>query len=121
MTQRALVVFLGRDLVDGARWWSRLLKPGFVHCFFLLQERNWIKIEGRRGSVKLTQLGQEPIDVIASHYREQGATVIETAVSTEAVRLPFVARNCVGLVKAMLGVRSFSLTPWQLYKHLRGH
>lgn len=118
MTQKAVVVFLGSELVEGASWWSRLLKPGFIHCFVLLQDMHWVKIEGRHGAVRVTQLGEHQSGNVVSHYRAQGAIVVETIVYAKSVRAPFVARTCVGLVKAMLGIKSFSLTPWQLYKHL---
>lgn len=118
MTQRAVVVFLGRDLVDGLPSFLFWLKPGFVHCFVLLKSRSgWVKVETRYGVVRVTQLGE--FDDVVAHYRDQGATVVDTTVTGEASLSPFVVRTCVGLVKSMLGIRSFSLTPWQLYKHLR--
>lgn len=116
MTQRAVVVFLGRGLVDGSAWWSRLLKPGFVHCFVLIESSGWVKIETRYGAVKVAQLGE--FDDICAHYRDQGAVVVDTVVSGKSVLSPCVVRTCVGLVKAMLGIRSLSATPWQLYKYL---
>jgi len=117
MTQRAVVVFLGRELVDSAAWWGRLLNPGFVHCFVLLQTSiGWIKLETRYGVVKVTQLDE--FDDIVSHYSNQGATVVDTTVYAQSALSPFVVRTCVGMVKAMLGIKSFGLTPWQLYKYL---
>lgn len=116
MSQRAVVVFLGHDLFDGHVWWARWLKNGFVHCFVLVESNGWIKIEYQYGAVKVTQLG-EFADIVA-HYRDQGAIVVSTMVSTDPIRSPVLVRTCVGLVKEILGVKSFSLTPWQLFNCL---
>lgn len=118
MTQRAVVVFVGRELVDGPPWWSFILKPGFLHCFVLIESRGWVKVELRYGSVRITQLGE--FDDIVGNYESQGATVVDTVVTEQSANLPMIIRSCVGLIKVMAGIRSFSFTPWQLYKHLTG-
>lgn len=117
MSRRAVVVFLGTELVDGPAWYARWLKPGFVHCFMLIHSRGrwWIKVEGKFGMpcVSCVELSN-----VASHYRQQGATVVETTVSHEKALSLLVARTCVGLIKAFLGIRSMAVTPFGLYKHI---
>lgn len=57
---------------------------------------------------------------IAAFWREAGYTVVET-VQGPPLRSPFVAVNCVGLVKAALCIHApFAVTPHQLYRHLIG-
>lgn len=117
MRTRAIVVFLGKELVGGAAWYTRFLKAGFVHCFVLIDSHGkWVKLEGRNGRMEVTYLGMflEPI----SHYRNQGAVVVETVTSEKPIKAPLVARTCVGLIKAVLGSGSWAITPRQLYKHL---
>lgn len=109
----ALVVFLGMELVDRPAWWARFLKPGFVHCFVLVESNGqWIKVEGQNGGVRIVLAGL----IDADHYRRQGAIVVEAMVMETAALLT--ERTCVGLCKAVLGIRSWALTPWQLYQHL---
>ena len=111
---KAVVVFLGQKSVDDPAWYARWLKTGFVHCFILVEsEGYWIKLEGTNGIVHVSLAS--PFN---DHYRDQWATVIETPVADGPIRCPLVARTCVGLIKSVLGIRAFALTPWQLYKYL---
>lgn len=117
MSQRAIVVFLGIDLVDDPAWYARWLKPGFIHCFVLIAtDGKWIKLEGKSGALSISILGW--INDVEWHYRRQGAVTVKTTVQLNALRSPFVARTCVGLIKSVLGIRSFAVTPWQLYQNL---
>ena len=56
---------------------------------------------------------------IIKWYESQGneVFVIETD-GPAKVQLPFIMNNCVGLVKAVLGLSSWALTPRQLRKHI---
>lgn len=114
----SIVVFIGSDLIEGGSWYGRFLKEGFVHCFVLIQSNEkWIKIDGHRGKMIVKYIGN--VSDLESHYRNQGATVVNTIVRDRPLLSPMVARNCVGLIKCILGIRSFAFTPWQLYKHLK--
>lgn len=121
MNQRAIVVFVGSELVDGASWYARFLEPGFVHCFVLIESSDrWIKLEGSYGVLRVTQLDLN--DDVHEHYMRyvsEGATLVKTDVSSMALISPFMARTCVGVIKSALGLRSLAVTPFQLYKHLR--
>ena len=111
---KAVVVFLGQKSVDDPAWYARWLKTGFVHCFVLVESEGlWIKIEATRGRVQLTILD----DVTASHYRDQGAVAVETAVQLHG-GFPFAIKSCVGFTKAVMGLKSWAVTPFGLYKYL---
>jgi hypothetical protein len=115
---RALVVF--HDNIDGAHPLSRFMKPGFWHCFACVENDGiWLRIDGEKGVPKVAYVTQSDGFDLAEFYREQGCTVIETKQRQEPVPSPFILRNCVGMVKAMLCIRSCAVTPWQLYRHLR--
>lgn len=113
---RALVVFH-----DGVRHpLGMLMKTGFSHCFVCIEENGlWIQVDGRDGVPLVHYLAQSDGFDLASFYRDKGFTVVETEQGSSAVLSPLVLRNCVGLVKAVLCIRSFAVTPWQLYRHLR--
>lgn len=108
---RALVVFR-----DGSHPLSWLLKKGFQHCFVCIDSNGlWIQVEGSEVPV-IKYLTTSDFD-LASHLRGMGFTVVETY-QGRSVTFPFAARNCVGLVKTILCITSWSLTPYGLYKYL---
>ncbi len=112
---RCLAVFHG----DGHGFLARFLKPGFRHCFVAVLNKNcWVVIDGRNGVPDIDVFAQADYD-LATFFRGQGFTVIETVQRGQAPRSPFAVANCVGLVKAILCVRSAAITPHGLYKHLR--
>lgn len=113
---KAVVVFRA----EGDRWFSRFLKPGYRHVFCLIDEGDfWVLIDGLVG-VPVIQAAAESAFDVAGWYRGQGFTVIETEKRDTAPRLPFVAANCVGMVKVALGIRApFAVTPHQLYRALK--
>lgn len=95
------------------------MRKGFWHCFVCL-ERNglWLKVDGERGVPVVEYLTQSDGFDLAAYFREQGCVVIETEQRQEAVFTPLILRNCVGMVKAILCIRSFAVTPRGLYRHL---
>jgi len=108
---RALVVFHGASNHPLA-W---LLKPGFKHVFTVIQsEYYWTLIDGRAG-VPVVEFVAHSDCELAEFYREQGYTVVETYQRDKPLRAPYLTNNCVGLAKAVLCIRSFALTPYQLY------
>lgn len=89
-------------------WWMRWLKDGFSHCFVIRADGNkWLKYESGHGVTRIDSV---------NHY----ATLIENGiiVKIQAVeRKRWVSLNtCVGFTKLITGIRSWSLTPYQLFK-----
>ena len=113
---RAIVVF-----GDGERqhWLAWLLKPGFRHCFVCLEDNDlWLQVDGAEGVPIIKYLTTSDFD-LTMFYRDQGMTVVETYQRIKPVIWPLMLRNCVGLVKTVLCIRSMSLTPYSLYKRLK--
>ncbi len=114
---RALVVFHDH----GCHPLDRFLKPGFKHCFVVVDaEGYWVRLDG---------VGVYPVvDVVcgsdfdlATFYREEGYTVVKTRQQQPGL-WPFVTTNCVGLVSAVLCRRSlFVFTPYGLYRSIVRH
>ena len=110
----ALVVFTDAD----GHPLCRFLHPGFRHCFVcLLSNRLWLLVDGVNGIPVVRYLTTEDFD-LAGFWRDQGFVVVETYQRSMPVTAPLTWRNCVGLVKSVLSIRSWSLTPYSLYKHL---
>jgi hypothetical protein len=115
---RALVVFSGRaDL-----WWLRLLRPGFRHCFVLLELGGaWVCVNplAHRTSVEIWPISAAT-DLPAWLREQEGLTVVETFVHIPPRRAcPAGIFSCVGAVKRILGLHCrWVLTPGQLFDHL---
>lgn len=112
---KALVVFHNH----GCHILDPLLKPGFRHVFCALESGDcWIMIDSRVGVMVIEAVAPAGYD-LATFYRAEGFTVIETNQRSKPLLAPLVASNCVGCVKTVLGIRCAAVTPWRLYKHLR--
>ncbi len=112
---RALVVFHNH----GCHILDPLLKPGFRHVFCALETGDcWISVDSRAGVMVIEAVAPAGYD-LATFYRAEGFTVIETTQRSTPLRAPLVVSNCVGCVKTILGIRCAAVTPWRLYKHLR--
>ncbi len=112
---RALIVFHG----EGTRWWARLLKPGFRHCFAAVESGGlWILFDPRRGLVELRALTSADFD-LAAFYRDKGYTVAEHTQGTRPSRAPLMPATCVGATKRLLAIRApLALTPWRLWRRV---
>jgi hypothetical protein len=113
---RCLVVFHDH----GEHCLKALLKPGFRHCFVAVQSDGyWIEIDARDGLPAVKVQCAADYD-LAGFYRDNGGfSVIETCQSARPPVGPLSAANCVGMAKAILGLRApLALTPYQLYRRL---
>ena len=106
---------------SGGHWLDFLLKTDFKHVFCAIPSEKgyWIMIDGREGLPVFEVVAGTDFD-LAEFYRDEGFTVVEVT-KRQALNVPLVLSNCVGMVKASLGIRALGvITPYQLYKHLRG-
>lgn len=115
---RALVVFSGKADLR----WLRLLRPGFRHCFVLLElGGTWVCVNplAHRTSVELWSL-DPATDLPTWLGAQEGLTVVETVVRRPPRRpSPIGLYSCVEAVKRVLGLQErWVLTPGQLYGHL---
>lgn len=114
---KILVVFHAH----GCHVLSRFLKPGFSHVFVAVRDGDyWVSLDMRAGVPAVEVAAPGDFD-LATFYRAEGFTVIETWQREDPPRGPFAIANCVGHAKAILCIRSFAITPYSLYKHLRRH
>ncbi|GAA0603553.1 hypothetical protein [Caenispirillum bisanense] len=115
----ALVVFTDHTDLP----WLRLLRPGFRHCFAVVQANGaWVIVDPLSHCTTLQVVpelaGWQP----QAWFRHHGLTVVTTEVRQPPHRLaPWRPYTCVEAVKRLLGLRLPGVfTPWQLYRALQG-
>lgn len=117
--QKIWVVFTGKtDIV-----WLHFLKPGFRHCYALLNDgKKWMSIDPLSSYTDIQIYHHiAPSFDLPSWLSNQGHKVIQSRISKSKIKsMPPMIFTCVEAVKRILGVRNFKiLTPWQLYKYLK--
>ncbi|TCS61696.1 hypothetical protein EDD55_107105 [Varunaivibrio sulfuroxidans] len=116
---RALVVFGG----DTALPWLRMLKPGFRHCFVLVERAGgWVVVNPLSHQTELAWLERREAGDLANAYRRHGFRVVPYAViAAPPTAAPWRPYTCVEAVKRVLGIHHrWVWTPWALYRHIRG-
>lgn len=111
----AVVVFSG----EGNHPLAPLLRPGFRHCFVTVRDGGvWTLVDPANGMPRLRLLGLEGFDP-AGFYRDMGLTAVETTRADRPPCWPLTVTNCVGMVKAVIGLRApLVVTPYALYRRL---
>ncbi len=103
---------------EDARW-QWLLKPGFRHCFCVMDDGRFRIIYDARDGKPFTQAHTNTLEDLTSHYRSHGYTVVETRMGDKPLTAPLAVATCVGLVKCMCAIKApFVYSPHQLYKYL---
>lgn len=114
---RAWVVFSGKTDLR----FLRILKPGFRHCFVLLNDGNcWVSVDPMSHYTEVL-VHQVSSDFDLPRWLERrGHKVVAAPVNHSAkTPAPFGIFSCVEAVKRVLGIHAFAvITPWQLYRHL---
>ena len=108
---------------EGVHWAAPMLKQGFRHvAVAVLNGGYWIGIDPVMGTPDIRVIAGPDHD-LAGQYRSEGFTVVETDIRKNAGPFPFALANCVGAVKAILGLNAPLIwTPFGLFKHLtKGH
>ena len=101
-----------------------ILKKGFEHCFICVSDGTyWIELNIVKNVYTVRVIAEKDFN-LADFYRDLGYTVISTK---QRVARPsrlnifygsLMVANCVGLVKSILSINTFSWTPYSLYREL---
>jgi len=113
----ALVVFSG----ETEFWWLKVLRPGFRHCFMVLEmDGQWVVYDPLSHQTKIALLPANRQIDLKAWYEDRGCTAIACATSAAPLKMaPFFLFTCVEAVKRVLGLHDRGIfTPWQLYKRL---
>lgn len=117
-TCRLWLVFFSDPV--GTHWWARFFKRGYRHvsaaCWYDLEQR-WVYFNPARNGINIQLFSGE-------QGWELFGQLMTTSTIALRVRSEFDRRNtpaawyCVGAIKALLGIRSRALSPFQLRDHL---
>jgi len=117
--QNAWVVFSGQTDIS----WLRFLKPGFRHCYVLLNDgERWTSIDPLSHVTEVSVHHHVPADFDLPGWLEsRGNRVVKAPMRRDITKAaPFMLFTCVEAVKRVIGVHSRGIvTPWQLYRHLK--
>jgi hypothetical protein len=115
--QEAWVVFSGQADLP----WLKMLKPGFRHCFVLLNDgKHWVSLD------PLSNYTDVMVHAVPADFNfplwlaDRGHKVMPTKLNRDKKPAPWMVFTCVEAVKRVLGIHKRTiLTPWQLYRHLQ--
>lgn len=116
--QRAWVVFSGQTEIR----WLRFLKPGFRHCYVLLNDgKCWLSFDPLSPFTDIMVHHHVPVDFdLPAWLRGRDHKIIEASLARgQKKAAPVMFFTCVEAVKRVIGIhKRLILTPWQLYRHL---
>lgn len=116
--QNAWVVFSGKADLP----WLKILKPGFRHCFILLNDgRFWSSLDPMLNYMDMCTYYHVSADFdLPSWLEKQDLRVVPARMDrTKKKPAPWALFSCVEAVKRILGIHArLVFTPWQLYRHL---
>jgi len=103
-------------------FWLRFLKPGFRHCFVLLElDTGWVMLDALSHWIHVATLPPASSDDVAAWYREHGyRTVTLRCLPPPCSAAPWAPFTCVETVKRALGIHRAGIwTPHQLWRFLQ--
>ncbi len=113
----ALVVFSGQADLK----WLKILKPGFRHCFVVIENRGrWILLNPLSHKTEIAVLEGVTGKELINCYRDQGLRVVPWLLGPVRQKpAPWGLYTCVEAVKRILGIHAHRIiTPLNLYKFL---
>lgn len=114
----AIVVFGDQTTVS----WLRILKPGFRHCFVLLEfEEGWVMLDSLAHWFHIAILPAVSVDELSAWYASRNYRVIVVQYTQPPKKpAPWAPFTCVETVKRALGIRRpWVWTPHQLWLFLK--
>lgn len=115
--QKAWVVFSG----ESELFWLRWLKPGFRHCFLLLNDGQcWVSYDPMSHKTEILVHHMPGFFNLPEWLENRGHIVVQTELEQAPQRsAPIALFSCVEAIKRALGIHNiFIFTPWQLYRYL---
>ena len=109
------LVFFG---TDNTHWMAPRLHAVHKHVWCAIRDPNgyWVETEVSVGGIVQRVVG--PDYDLATHYGPEIEVWAMQATPEDRQLMPSILNSCVGVTKSLLGIRHWSLTPYQMRKHL---
>ncbi len=118
LSQNAWVIFSGETDLP----WLKFLKPGFRHCFVLMNDgERWMSIDPLSPYTEVQIYHHlNPSFDLPSWLESRGYKICKASINREQKKAaPPMMFTCVEAIKRLLGIhKRFVVTPWQLYQCL---
>nr|DAS10157.1 MAG TPA: hypothetical protein [Caudoviricetes sp.] len=104
-------------------WWLKIFKPGFRHCYVILEFGNefWLELNPFSNRLVVRIYPHYADSDYISYLKENyPVTILEVEIDNVPLKCaPLSAFTCVEFVKRMLGIHDvLVLSPYQLYKKI---
>lgn len=107
-------------------WWLQGLKPGFRHCYLLLEQstevcRWWLEVNPMSNQIMIfKRVSKLDIDYISYLEREGNCLVLPINFANPIAKCaPLGVFSCVEFMKRILGIHNILIiTPYQLYNYI---
>ena len=110
---------------DASYFVRHFLKSDYQHVYILYKDGGkWIELNPRNHALEAFILPYDPkkVDVPALIHKDHGHPFLRLKIEQRGRKQPnlniFRTIHCVNVVKYILGIRVWALTPYQLYKRL---
>jgi hypothetical protein len=104
----------------GRQWWKPLLRPGYRHVcaasYFADMER-WLYIDPTYRGLEIEMWKPEEFGARLEQMARDSTLILRVPSATDRT-MPPLSWFCVGAVKALLGLPTVAVTPWQLSRQL---
>lgn len=119
IAQNAWVVFSGETDIP----WLKILKPGFRHCFVLINDgERWMSIDPLSSYTEVLMYHHITSSFdLPDWLKSRGYKVMKTEITRDRKKAaPMMVFSCVEAIKRLLGIHArFIMTPHQLYRFLK--
>lgn len=112
---RLWLVFFGTD-PKHATWWSRWLKPGFEHvsaCAWYADQDRWVYYNPTRTGTVVLLYRDSEFGPRFTQMLNSAEVVLRVRGTHRRDTTPF-GWWCTGAIKALVGVKTWALSPYQL-------
>lgn len=107
----------------GAPWWTWFLPKGYSHvtaCAWFADQERWVYFNPTRRGTVILLYREDEFGGRFTQLLNDSSCVLRVRSTLRRRTTPF-GWWCTGSIKALLGVRSRALSPFQLSRHLLRH
>lgn len=111
------VVFTPLDVTKPKHWWNYFINNEYAHVrAFTDMGEYWLTVDPLYSHTHIALVNKK-VDLLGKALSDSRVVLVENLIKENAIPkiLPF---SCVSVVKSLLGIHDYSITPFQLYKNL---